>query len=162
MRIFGSFLMMNDENSFPTYSEIAHRLWQGGTPANEMIYNSMEFATAGESHPFTDVVTLDSNSNPVGWAISELRYGFEDGPINRAEIPRILEVADWAFEKWQKGGNVLIRCAAGANRSGLITGIVLMKDGKSASQAIDLIRSKRSFALSNSSFVRFLHEIGGE
>lgn len=161
MKEFGLSSRMNSSENSLFYSEIAPRLWQGGTPQDEMIYNSSEFATASELHGFTAVVTLDSQSNPVGWAVSELRYGFEDGPVNREELPRILEVADWAYEKWQRGGKVLIRCAAGANRSGLITAIVLMKDGMDPKKAIELIRSKRSFALSNRAFVTLIGEIGG-
>ena len=54
---------------------------------------------------------------------------------------------------------MLIRCQAGANRSGLITAIVLMKDGMSAEVAIAKVRAERKFALSNSDFVKFLLEI---
>lgn len=142
-------------------SEIRPRLWQGGTPHEEMIYTSDEFASGIELHGFTAVVTLDASSSPAGWSVSELRYGFDDGPVNRAELPRIFEVADWAYQKWQMGEKVLIRCAAGANRSGLITAIVLMKDGFDAKNAVELIRSKRPFALSNSQFVNLIGEIGG-
>lgn len=152
---------MTEIDGYEWYSEIVPRLWQGGTPHKEMIYNSSEFATATELHDFTAVVTLDSQSNPVSWQVPELRYGFEDGPVNRADLPRILEVADWAYEKWQKGEKVLIRCAAGANRSGLIMSIVLMKDGLDPKKAIEQIRSKRPFALSNSQFVNLIGEIGG-
>ncbi len=56
---------------------------------------------------------------------------------------------------WQGGEKVLIRCQAGANRSGLITAIVLMTDGMSAEVAIAKIRAKRKFALSKSDSVKF-------
>ncbi len=160
-RGLGSFSLMSDSHDYEWYSEIVPRLWQGGTPDEEMIDRSKFFSRAVDLHAFTAVVTLDSRSNPVGWAVPELRYGFSDGPVVREELPRILDVADWAFEKWQKGGKVLIRCAAGANRSGLITAIVLMKDGFEPKEAIEIIRSKRSFALSNSDFVSLIGEIGG-
>jgi hypothetical protein len=152
---------MSDIQDYEWYSEIVPRLWQGGTPNEEMIYTSNEFASAIESHGFTAVVTLDASSSPAGWSVPELRYGFDDGPVNRADLPRILEVADWAYEKWQRGEKVLIRCAAGANRSSLIMAIVLMKDGLDPKKAIELIRSRRSFALSNSQFVKLIGEIGG-
>lgn len=152
---------VNEITEFEWYSEILPRLWQGGTPDEEMIDVSNAFSKAVEEHGFTAVVTLDSRSNPVEWAVPELRYGFTDGPVVREELPRILEVADWAYEKWQRGEKVLIRCAAGANRSGLITAIVLMKDGLDPKRAIETIRRKRSYALSNSEFVRLIGEIGG-
>jgi len=150
-----------EEESLALYSEIAHRLWQGGTPDSEMLDGSEPSDSSNQDFGFTAVVTLDARSRPFGWGVKELRYGFEDGPLDRAEVPRILEVADWAFENWQKGEKVLIRCQAGANRSGLITAIVLMKDGMSAAKAIEMIRAKRKFGLSNSDFVKFLFEIGG-
>ena len=148
-----------EDKEYPWYSEIAPRLWQGGTPDAEMIDTSKQFSTADKLHGFTAVLTLDSRSQPMGWSVKELRYGFTDGTIERNEIPKLLELADWAYENWKRGEKVLVRCQAGANRSGLIVAIILMKDGYSADDAIKLIRSKRSFALSNSAFVTFLKEI---
>jgi protein-tyrosine phosphatase len=52
---------------------------------------------------------------------------------------------------------VLIRCQAGMNRSSLITAMVLMKEGLSSDEAIDLIRKQRSeYCLSNQHFVEYL------
>lgn len=147
------------EDAPALYSEILPRLWQGGTLDSEMVdapyLNSPTLHLSG----FTAVITLDARAQPAGWGVRELRYGFEDARLSREEIPRLLEVADWAFQMWHKGEKVLIRCQAGANRSGLITAIVLMKDGMSADNAIAKIRAKRKFALSNSDFVKFLLEI---
>ena len=48
----------------------------------------------------------------------------------------------------------------GWNRSGLVLALVLLLDGYSADEAIELIREKRSpYALSNSSFVRFIKDV---
>ena len=146
-------------NSAPLFSEIATNLWQGGTPDEELIDTSSAASLFENSLNFTAVVTLDSRSQPVGWSIKELRYGFIDGRIERNQISKLLQVADWAYENWKSGEKVLIRCQAGANRSGLIVAIVLMKDGYSADEAINLIKSKRPFALSNSEFVSFLRNI---
>ena len=71
-------------------------------------------------------------------------------------MKNILAAADWAYSEWKAGEAVLIRCQAGANRSGLVMALVLMKEGLSAQDAIDAIRSKRSFAFSNSAFVKWL------
>ncbi len=152
-------LNMELNNSASLFSEITTNLWQGGTPDEIHCDVSSVSSFLDNTHNFTAVVTLDSYSQPVGRSIKELRYGFIDGRIERNEIPKLLEVADWAYENWQRGEKVLVRCQAGANRSGLIVAIVLMKDGYSAQEAIDLIRSKRPFALSNSEFVSFLRKI---
>ena len=104
-------------------------------------------------------MTLDAQSQPVKWGVKEYRFGIEDGPIEREQIKDILKAADWAYEQWKAKEIVLIRCQAGANRSGLIMALVLMKDGWSAKKAIDHIRLRRSFALSNSAFVAWLNQI---
>jgi protein-tyrosine phosphatase len=62
---------------------------------------------------------------------------------------------------WKQGDKVLIRCQAGWNRSGLITALVLIKDGMDPAAAIDLIRERRSpSALCNRSFAAWLVEQG--
>jgi len=141
------------------YSEILPRLWQGGTGDEDMISSSKVFSSVTDRHPFTAVVTLDALAQPVIPGVKEYRYGFLDTAIEKSQVPNILAAADWAYEQWVAKETVVIRCHAGANRSGLVMALVLMKDGKSADQAIELIRSKRASALSNSAFVKWLREI---
>ena len=148
-----------EDEPLKLHTEILHRLWQGGTAERDQLHNSKFFSTATKDVPFTSVVTLDAQSQPVKWGVKEYRFGIEDGPIDPTQVKDILKAADWAYEQWKSKETVLIRCQAGANRSGLITALVLMKDGWSAQKAIDHIKSKRSFALSNSDFVGWLNEI---
>jgi protein-tyrosine phosphatase len=97
----------------------------------------------------------------MGWLVKELRYPFPDGPIDPATIPEIEALAEWAYSMWKSGERVLIRCQAGMNRSSLLTALVLMRDGKSADEAIALIKERRSpYVLSNSHFVKYLEERG--
>ena len=52
---------------------------------------------------------------------------------------------------------MLVRCQAGLNRSGLVTALVLIKDGFTPYQAIDLIRQRRTdIALFNENFANWL------
>jgi protein-tyrosine phosphatase len=68
-----------------------------------------------------------------------------------------------AHADWKDGKRVLIRCQAGWNRSGLLMALVLIRDGHTASEAIDLIREKRSrHALSNFTFANWLLETNVE
>ena len=47
------------------------------------------------------------------------------------------------------------------NRSSLVTSLVLMRDGNTADEAINLLRERRSpYVLSNSHFVNYLKERG--
>jgi protein-tyrosine phosphatase len=60
---------------------------------------------------------------------------------------------------WKSGKKVLVRCQAGINRSGLVTSLVLIRDGYSPEDAIRLIRENRcEAALSNSRFEAWLLE----
>jgi protein-tyrosine phosphatase len=111
--------------------------------------------------PFDVVVSLNSYALPVGWLVKELRFGFADGPLNPQIIEEIEHVAEWAYIQWKKEQRVLVRCEAGLNRSGLVNGLILMKDGMSAEKAIALIRKRRSpYALSNAEFEKYLLEHG--
>jgi len=54
-------------------------------------------------------------------------------------------------------GPTLVHCQAGLNRSGLVAALALMKMGRSARDAIALLRERRSpFVLCNPSFERWL------
>lgn len=57
-------------------------------------------------------------------------------------------------------GKTLVHCQAGLNRSGLVAAFTLMRLGKTAQEAIDLLRKQRSsFVLCNKTFVKQLHEL---
>jgi protein-tyrosine phosphatase len=65
--------------------------------------------------------------------------------------------------RWREKGQVLVHCQAGLNRSSLIVARALMlgADAYSASDAIDLLRTKRSPAcLCNPAFERYLRDRG--
>lgn len=69
----------------------------------------------------------------------------------------LADLAELAHGQWKAGKVTLIHCQAGLNRSGLITTLVLMRDGMPAVEAIALLREKRSeFVLCNSTFEHFL------
>jgi protein-tyrosine phosphatase len=99
-------------------------------------------------------------AHPVGWGISERRYGFPDSALSEKDIPEIHSLVDWIYDEWKSGKKVLVRCQAGYNRSGICVALTLMKDGYKAKDAIDLIRARRSpHALCNADFVRYLEDL---
>jgi protein-tyrosine phosphatase len=72
-------------------------------------------------------------------------------------VEELFDIVRLAHADWKRGKRVLIRCQAGWNRSGLITALVLIREGMGAREAIDLIRKTRSeWALCNKSFEEFL------
>jgi len=68
------------------------------------------------------------------------------------------ELSDQIVEALEAGGNVLVHCQAGINRSNLVASRALMKKyGLSAREAIDLLRERRGeLILANRSFERWL------
>jgi hypothetical protein len=148
----------NDFDDPPLQSKILEGLYQGGTDDELTVFRgNKRLATLNDVRPFDSVVTLCAHSLPMGWLVKEFRYAFNDGPLDPITIPEIEAVANWAYAQWKSGDRVLIRCQAGMNRSSLVTALILMHDGKSADQAIELIRERRSpDILSNSHFIEYL------
>jgi protein-tyrosine phosphatase len=133
--------------SLPLYSEILPDLYMGGTSPD---------GDEGDIE-FDAVVSLESHSHAWSKPTDEFRFAFQDGTLDEDLEAGIEQVADWAFLKWHLGGKVLIRCAYGINRSGLVTALVLMREKMSAQDAIDLIREKRHpRCLENQNFVDYL------
>jgi hypothetical protein len=142
----------------PLYSEIFEGLWMGGTDDFDSVNRSVKLPILSEVSEFQAVVTLSAYSQPFGWYVSEYRYCIPDAPLDPIHAVELERVADWAHSQWNSGKQTLIRCQAGMNRSGLVTAMILMRNGSTADSAIKLIRKKRHpDALSNSSYAAYLH-----
>lgn len=142
----------------PLYSEILPRLFQSGTDD----YDTLGYAKCHSEYrargPFDSVVCLYGAANPSGHEVREQRFAFYDAELDERHIPEILDLSEWLHAGWKSGKVVASKCQAGWNRSGLVMALVLMLEGYSASDAIDLIRERRSpHALSNGWFVDFLY-----
>jgi hypothetical protein len=131
------------------YVEVAPSLWiaASGPPGNP----------APLPPEVEAVVTLASRIPPVGSLVKELRFGFPDAVLDPDVAEELERLADWAFIEWKAGEATVIRCQAGLNRSGLLCGLVLLRDGVAVQEIINRIRRLRGpFALSNESFIRYL------
>lgn len=140
------------------WSEILPNLWQGGTHNSDMIGRHLAepMITIKE---FDSVYTAYAFANPVDWFVREVRFGFLDSDDTGFDLDELRFVVDSAYRDWKSGKRVLIRCQAGLNRSSIITALVLIKGGHSASEAIELLRDKRSESvLFNPFFERWLLE----
>jgi hypothetical protein len=141
----------------PIYSEITSGLWMGGTDEFEMVNRAKPLPTFNDPIQFDSVVTLSAYSQPFGWHVKEFRYCIPDAPLTSEHVIELEGLAEWAFLQWKSGKETLIRCQAGMNRSGLVTAMVLMRNGSTAESAIKLIRKKRHpDALGNGSYVAYL------
>lgn len=139
-------------------SEILPGLFQGGTLREQVIDQEQLLTKFHEDpRPYDAVVTLYPWAAPVGFGVEERRFGFPDGEMIDEYVSRIEALAEWAHGEWASGRRVLIRCAGGMNRSGLITALVLLRAGYAADDAVALIKQRRSpDALTNASFVAYL------
>lgn len=141
----------------PLWSEVLNGLWQGGT--DDLDVDRQLKVPMITTKSFDTVITMYADANPVDWFVKEFRYGVWDSDINKMDTTELFDIVRLAHADWKRGKRVLIRCQAGWNRSGLITALVLIREGMGAREAIDLIRKTRSeWALCNKSFEKFLIE----
>jgi hypothetical protein len=150
----------------PLWSEVLEHLWVGGTDDGDTLgdHHAWSGKEAFITPEFFDtVVTMYQYANPVDWLVKEYRYCIYDSDVNHFDWAELFATAKFAHDEWSSGKRVLIRCQAGLNRSGLVMALVLIREGFSAEQAIQLIREKRSpQSLFNRQFVSFLKSINPE
>jgi hypothetical protein len=152
------------------WSEIAPGLFQGGTADHDVIGQAVAWerqahravldSAAGAVITLDDfdaVITAYAFARPVDWEVEELRWGFMDSEADPVDMDTLRETVVWGHRRWKGGKRVLVRCQAGLNRSGLITGGILIRDGMEPQDAIDKIRRCRAGrALFNDHFVSIL------
>lgn len=100
-----------------------------------------------------------------------VRARLHDGRLTQPQIEHATRAAVALYNDFMRGKKVLITCNMGMNRSGLVTAMVLMLIGGSATESIRMVREGRKpahfmeeelhlagikKALSNEMFVRFL------
>lgn len=148
---------VSDLKPVGVWSEILPNLWQGGTHHYDMTMRKPLQEPVITIAEFDSVYTAYAFANPVDWYVRELRFGFMDSDDTDFDLDELRYIVESAYRDWKNGKRVLIRCQAGLNRSSLITALVLIKDGYTALEAIELIRTKRSeHALFNPAFARWL------
>ena len=96
-------------------------------------------------------------ARPADWKVQEFRYGVPDASITDIDLDRLRQAVDFGYDRWKQGDRVLVRCQAGLNRSGLVTALILIKDGLKPAEAIARIRDIRGEdALFNRDFHNWL------
>ena len=139
------------------FSMIAPNLFQGGTDDLDVIHLPLTNNRPRTDLPFDAIVTMYAWARPADWNVQEFRYGVPDASINDINLDRLRQAVEFGYDRWKQGDRVLIRCQAGLNRSGLVTALILIKDGRTAEQAISLIRESRGEdALFNNNFTNWL------
>ena len=145
----------------PAWTEILPGLFQGGTHDADILgANDAKVNPIITKKAFDTVITMYQWANPVDWFVRELRYCIYDWDLEHFPYAELFDVVRLAHADWKRGQRVLIRCQAGLNRSGLITALVLIREGYTAEEAIRLQRAKRgNWVLFNQEFVQFLLDL---
>lgn len=81
----------------------------------------------------------------------------DDAAIDTYTARTAQYAADWVVEMFEAGRRVLVTCAAGRNRSGLVSALALMKRrGLSGEEAVARVQAMRKDALTNESFAEYV------
>jgi protein-tyrosine phosphatase len=135
----------------PKFNQIADNLWIGGVEDGEILPQG-----------FQHIVSLCvwEQYKIVNKHKTRLEIVMYDN--GNQSFALVEPIAKWVNE-CRKTGVVLVHCKEGLNRSALIVARVLMLDGLSANDAINLIRAKRSNrCLNNQVFVNYLRLQNGK
>jgi protein-tyrosine phosphatase len=128
----------------PLYSHVKDNLWQGGCPVNKV---PADFKTVLNLYPWGK------------YEVPETTTYREAKLHDNAHMPDedlLVELADFVREQ-MKTNMTLVHCQAGLNRSGLIAGLALVRDGMNALDAVRLLRAQRcSMVLCNETFRKWL------
>lgn len=121
-------------------NEIVPGIWQSGFPE------------PGER--WDAVIDLDGSGPPLDDVDFYLHWLIEDGPA--PDEGMLVALADLVEDLRTAGKRVLVHCAAGINRSGLVSAAALIRGGEDPDEAIAAVRAARTGALNNPEFVALL------
>lgn len=126
----------------PLITQVEGNLWQGGVPPIEVppYFQFVLSLYPWEKYKVPETTTIRR----------EFLYDSD-------EVPFIVpELARWVNEK-RKIGPTLVHCQAGLNRSALVVAVALVLEGMSPTEAIMLLRERRSPAvLCNQTFETYV------
>ena len=147
------------------WNEILPGLHLGGTDDSDVVYadtpgSRFEHKAFITPEHFDTVVTMYAYARPVDWFVKEFRFGIYDSDMKDFQTDELHDIVVAAHRDWKKGKRVLVRCQAGINRSGLVMALILIREGYSAEDAINLMREKRGRAvLANKHFENWLKAV---
>lgn len=82
---------------------------------------------------------------------------FADAGLDAPAAARVEALADRILARLDEGGDVLVRCSGGLNRSGVVVATALTRSGLAPDAAISAVRAARGpWALTNPTFVAHL------
>jgi len=138
----------SDASTF-TFDTVVPGLFQGDFPAGTVDWSR-----------FDDVVSMTAEGAPeVQLAVDGLWMHVPIWDREMEDPTGVRAAARAVAERVAAGRRVLVHCAAGLNRSGVVSARALMFMGHPVAEAIARVRAARGpYALSNPDFVEWLYE----
>ncbi|MFF7972190.1 dual specificity protein phosphatase family protein [Streptomyces sp. NPDC007905] len=137
------------------WSEIEPGLWMGGHEFRGRS-GGLELAVVRDQFDVVQTLLRLPGYGPGPGAEHHV-WPIPDGPLDGTQLAGVMRLARSAQEALDAGRSVLVRCYHGYNRSGLVVAHTLVRRGRTAEEAIELIRARRSpWALHNELFVEYL------
>ena len=135
------------------WNEVVPGLWQGGTDVRSGSQTACVI-----TDQFDSVISLTGAVEyGPGDDVPHRVMRMADAGLDFFLEQRLDELSDHVVSELAAGHKVLVRCTGGLNRSGLVVGLTLIKQGHTPDEAIDLVRAARGpWALCNPAFVQHL------
>lgn len=134
----------------------APQVWAPPWPATQIVEGVWQSGHPQPGDRWDAVIDLDGDQPLLEDVALYVRWPIVDGPV--PEHAPLVALADFVADLRRAGKQVLIHCAGGMNRSGLLVAAALVREGMAPQEAIELIRSRRPGALNNRQFVQHLLE----
>lgn len=136
---------LNRYFDIPLASHVEGNLWQGGCVHGVRVPD--EFVFVCSLYPW--------GQYDLGDGTHREEYKLYDSSQQGMEM---VDAIAKRVAGWLKDGPVLVHCQAGLNRSGLVAARALMHGGKTADEAITLLRKRSPVVLCNQAFETWLRE----
>lgn len=131
--------------------EVHPRLWVGSAP-----HDGVHVAQAGFSHLILCSIHYQRPAHDFpGVVVVHAPFEDDDSVMRGDTMALVTAAARAACEAHKSGGNVLVTCTAGINRSALAAALALQMLGLSPWISVERIRTHRNYeCLSNTCFCR--------
>lgn len=146
---------MSNHDTHPLDAHLVHtRLWVGSEPPLDR--NLPKFSTLALC-----AAEIQPQDGDIRFGGRVIRARLHDHKPSDIEVRQAVGAAALVARELRRGGNVLVTCAAGLNRSALVAGIALLQTTKLGPDFIvRLFRARRSQScFSNPHFVELLHRL---
>lgn len=142
------------------WDEITPGLWLGGIHCQFGAKDAPDGNAFPKNRFGTVVSLLNAPGYEPGINTDHFTFRIADADLDPEHHTHLDDLASLVETRVQSGQQVLVRCQAGINRSALLVGLVLLRNGWTLDDYLTHVRAVRSpYVLFNRSFVAYLREV---